>query len=47
MTLALLVLTAIIWYLFEKQALRGSADRRHDQKRQAEILAAERAVGEI
>src|SRR5262245_6161491 len=30
-TLALLVLTAIIWYLFEKQALRGRIDRRNNQ----------------
>ena len=31
-TLALLVRAAIIWYPFEKQALRGSVDQRHDQE---------------
>jgi hypothetical protein len=47
MTLALLVLTAIIWYLFENKRFEGPPIGDMIKKRQAEILAAERAVGEI
>ena len=46
-TLALLVLTAIIWYLFENERFEGPSIGDMIKKRQAEILAAERAVGEI
>ena len=46
-TLALLVLTAIIWYAFENKRFQGPPIGDMIKKRQAEILAAERAVGEI
>ena len=46
-TLAFLVLTAIIWYVFENKRFQGPPIGEMIKKRQAEILAAERAVGEI
>jgi F0F1-type ATP synthase membrane subunit b/b' len=46
-TLALLVLIAIIWYLFENKRFQGPPIGEMIKKRQAEILAAEKAVGEI
>ena len=46
-TLVFLVLTAIIWVLFENKRFQGPPVGDMIKKRQAEILAAERAVGEI
>ena len=46
-TLAFLVLTAILWYAFENKRFQGPPIGDMIKKRQAEILAAERAVGEI
>ena len=41
------ILTAIVlWFAFEIAPVPGSAARRHIAKRQAEIAAAEKAVGE-
>ena len=46
-TLAFLVLAAILWYAFENKRFQGPPIGDMIKKRQAEILAAERAVGEI
>jgi F0F1-type ATP synthase membrane subunit b/b' len=46
-TLAFLVLTAILWYAFENKRFQGPPIGDMIKKRQAEILAAEKAVGEI
>jgi len=46
-TLAFLVLTAIIWVLFENKRFQGPPMGEMIKKRQADILAAEKAVGEI
>jgi hypothetical protein len=46
-TLALLVLTAILWYPFDNKRFQGPPIGDMIKKRQTEILAAERAVGEI
>ena len=46
-TLVFLVLTAIIWVLFENKRFQGPPMGEMIKKRQAEILAAEKAVGEI
>ena len=46
-TLAFLVLTAIIWVLVENKRFQGPPIGDMIKKRQVEILAAERAVGEI
>jgi amino acid transporter len=46
-TLAFLVLTAIIWVLFENKRFQGPPIGEEIKKRQAAILAAEKAVGEI
>ena len=46
-TLAFLVLTAILWYAFENKRFQGPPIGDMIKKRQAEILGAERAVGEI
>ena len=46
-TLVFLILTAIIWVLFENKAFQGPPMGEMIKKRQAEILAAEKAVGEI
>ena len=46
-TLAFLVITAIIWVLFENKRFQGPPIGEEIKKRQAELLAAERAVGEI
>jgi hypothetical protein len=46
-TLALLVRAAIIWYPFKNKRFEGPSIRDMIKKCQAEILAAERAVGEI
>jgi F0F1-type ATP synthase membrane subunit b/b' len=46
-TLAFLVLTAIIWFLFENKRFQGPPIGDMIKKRQAAILAAEKAVGEI
>ena len=46
-TLVFLVITAIIWVLFENKRFQGPPIGEVIKKRQAEILAAEKAVGEI
>ena len=46
-TLVFLILTAIIWVLFENKRFQGPPMGEMIKKRQAEILAAEKAVGEI
>jgi amino acid transporter len=46
-TLAFLVLTAIVWVLFENKRFQGPPVGEMIKKRQAQILAAEKAVGEI
>jgi amino acid transporter len=46
-TLVFLVLTAIIWVLFENKRFQGPPMGEMIKKRQADILAAEKAVGEI
>lgn len=46
-TLVFLVITAIIWVLFENKRFQGPPIGDMIKKRQAEILAAEKAVGEI
>lgn len=46
-TLAFLVLAAVIWVLFENRRFKGPPIGEEIMKRQAEILAAEKAVGEI
>ena len=46
-TLVFLAITAIIWVLFENKRFEGPPMGDMIKKRQAEILAAERAVGEI
>ena len=46
-TLAFLVLTAIIWVLFENKRFQGPPIGEEIKKRQAAILAAEKAVGEV
>jgi F0F1-type ATP synthase membrane subunit b/b' len=46
-TLVFLVLTAIIWVVFENKRFQGPPVGDMIKKRQAEILAAEKAVGEI
>jgi amino acid transporter len=46
-TLAFLVLTAILWVVFENKRFQGPPMGEMIKKRQAEILAAEKAVGEI
>jgi amino acid transporter len=46
-TLVFLALTAIIWVLFENKRFQGPPMGEMIKKRQAEILAAEKAVGEI
>ena len=46
-TLAFLVLTAILWVLFENKRFKGPPQGELIAERQALILAAEKAVGEI
>jgi amino acid transporter len=46
-TLAFLVITAIIWYAFENKRFQGPPMGEMIKKRQAAILAAEKAVGEV
>jgi uncharacterized membrane protein YjdF len=46
-TLVFLVITAIIWVLFENKRFQGPPIGEEIKKRQAELLAAEKAVGEI
>ena len=46
-TLVFLVITAIIWVLFENKRFRGPPIGEEIKRRQAELLAAEKAVGEI
>jgi amino acid transporter len=46
-TLVFLVLTAIVWVVFENKRFQGPPMGEMIKKRQAEILAAEKAVGEI
>jgi amino acid transporter len=46
-TLVFLAITAVIWVLFENKRFQGPPIGDMIKKRQAEILAAERAVGEI
>ena len=46
-TLVFLVITAIIWVLFENKRFQGPPIGDMIKKRQAEILAAEKAIGEI
>ncbi len=41
-----LVLTAIVWFVFENRRFQGPPHRRNDRGAQEEIAAAERAVGE-
>ena len=46
-TLVFLALTALVWVLFENKRFQGPPMCEMIKKRQAEILAAERAAGEI
>jgi len=46
-TVGFFILTAIVWFVFENKRFRGPPIGDMIAKRQAEILAAERAVGEI
>ena len=46
-TLAFLVLTAVIWVLVENKRFQGPPIGEEIKRRQAELLAAEKAVGEI
>jgi amino acid transporter len=46
-TLVFLALTALVWVLFENKRFQGPPVGEMIKKRQAEILAAEKAVGEI
>jgi amino acid transporter len=46
-TLVFLAITAIIWVLFENKRFQGPPIGEEIKKRQAELLAAEKAVGEI
>jgi amino acid transporter len=46
-TLAFLALTAVIWVLFENKRFQGPPMGEMIKKRQADILAAEKAVGEV
>ena len=45
-TIGFLVLTAIVWFAFEKRRFQGPPIGDVIAKRQADIAAAERAVGE-
>ena len=45
-TLGFLVVTAIVWFVFEQRRFKGPPIGEEVAKRQAEIAAAERAVGE-
>jgi hypothetical protein len=46
-TLGFLVITAIVWFAFESRRFEGPPIGDVIARRQAEIAAAERAVGEI
>src|SRR4029077_16103230 len=46
-TVGFFVLTAIVWFLFENRRFQGRPSGVMIKKRQAAILAAEKAVGEI
>ena len=46
-TLVFLALTAVIWVLFENKRFEGPPIGDMIKKRQAAILAAEKAIGEI
>ena len=46
-TVGFFILTAIVWFVFENKRFRGPPIGDMIAKRQAEILAAEKAVGEI
>jgi amino acid transporter len=46
-TVGFLVLTGIIWLVFERRRFKGPPIGDMIAKREAEILAAEKAVGEI
>jgi uncharacterized membrane protein len=46
-TLVFLVITALVWVLFENKRFQGPPIGDMIAKRQAQIVAAEKAVGEI
>jgi hypothetical protein len=45
-TVGFLIVTAIVWFVFEQRRFKGPPIGDEVAKRQAEIAAAERAVGE-